>query len=168
IGADAAYYNDKGKVFVGTNTYREGLDPSLPTTLFIENLDKIGMVVEKPNEDEKAHGVSVKSFFFIACFAPSINPQTSAAEALQFNYRWPKFHTMPPDRLCIDELVRIADGLYLGQLLYSTEPLIPFDPARDPADYKYENFGFFMLMDDQWQRIRNFIEFDVEKTLMQL
>ncbi|MDH5509231.1 MAG: hypothetical protein OEZ32_02635 [Nitrospinota bacterium] len=168
IGADAAYYNDKGQVFVGTNTYRESLGPSLPAALFIENLGKIGMVVEKPNEYEKAQGVSVKSFFFIACFAPSINPQTAGATALQFNYRWSNFHTMPPDFLCIDELVRVAEGLYLGQLLYSTEPLIPFDPARDPVDYGYENFGFFILMDDQWQGIRNFIEFDVEKSFPQL
>ncbi|MDH5755236.1 MAG: hypothetical protein OEZ55_01025 [Nitrospinota bacterium] len=168
IGADAAYYNDKGQVFVGANTYSERLDPSLPAAIFVENVDKIGMVVEKPNENEKAHGVGVKSFYFIACFAPSINPQTSTAEVLQFNYRWPSFHTMPPDFLCIDELVRISDGLYLGQLLYSTEPSLPFDPARAPADYKYENFGFFMLMDDQWQGIRNFIEFDVDTSFLQL
>ena len=69
---------------------------------------------------------------------------------------------MTPDHLCIDELTRIADGLYLGQLLYSTKPEIKYDPSKDPSAYEYADFGYFMLMDDDWQAIKEFIVFDVD------
>ncbi len=160
IGHDADYYKGKGPIIIGTNTYRKDLDLSLPATLFIKHLNKIGMVVEYPNEKEKEEEIYVKSFYFIATNDKSVNPACNGKEVLQFNYRWHAFHTILPDGLCIDELVRIADGLYLGQLLYSTKPQIQYTPEKDPADYGYENFGYFLLMDDAWQAIRDFIEFD--------
>ena len=163
IGNDADYYKGKEPVIIGTNTYRKELDLSLPATAFIENLDKIGMVVEYPDEKEKEEGIYVKSFYFIACNNKSVNPVCNGKEVLQFNYRWPKFHTMLPDNLCIDELVCIAEGLYLGQLLYSTEPKIEYSPENAPSIYKYENFGYFMLMDDEWYAVKEFIRFDTEK-----
>jgi len=162
IGPDAEYYRDFDPVILGTNTYRRDLDLSLAATAFIEHLNKIGMPVEYRTEDEKSEDIFVKSFFFVATNKESINPRCEGKKVLQFNYRWPEFHTMPPDCLCIDELVRIADGLYLGQLLYSTEPGLKYDPDADPARYKYENFGYFMLMDDDWHAIKEFIDFDTE------
>ena len=162
IGKNADHYGAKEPVILGTNTYRKDLDLSLPATAFIKHLDKIGMVVEYPDESEKEEDIYVKSFYFIAANNASVNPECGAKEVLQFNYRWPEFHTMPPDHLCIDELVKIADGLYLGQLLYSTRAKIPYDPKRNPAIYKYENFGYFMLMDDDWSAVKEFIRFDTE------
>jgi hypothetical protein len=162
IGKDAAYYRGKEPVILGTNTYRRDLDLSLPVTALIEHLDKTGMIVEYPDEEEKNQDIYVKSFYFIASYGPSVNPRNRGKEVLQFNYRWPEFNTMAPDNLCIDELVRIADGLYLGQLLYSTEPHITYDPDKDPSVYRYELFGYFLLMDDEWQSIREFITFDTE------
>jgi hypothetical protein len=162
IGIDAEYYKDADQVILGTNTYSRDFDATLPATLVIEQMDKLGMVVEYPNEKERDEDIYVKSFFFIAANNKSINPGNNGKEVLQFNYRWLELHTITPDDLCIDELVRIADGLYLGQLLYSTEPTLPYDPDRDPADYKYENFGYFMLMDDDWHSIKEFIAFDTE------
>jgi hypothetical protein len=163
IGDNARYYEGMEPIILGTNTYRKDLDLSLPVTAFIEQLDKIGMVVEYPDEEERRKEIHVKSFYFIAANGKSFNPQNREKEVLQFNYRWPEFHTMPPDHLCFDELVRIADGLYLGQLVYSTEPGIPYDPKTDPAVYEYENFGYFMLMDDDWHAVREFILFDTYK-----
>ncbi len=162
IGIDAEYYKDADQVILGTNTYSRDFDATLPATLVIEQMDKLGMVVEYPNEKERDEDIYVKSFFFIAANNKSINPGNNGKEVLQFNYRWLELHTITPDNLCIDELVRIADGLYLGQLLYSTEPTLAYDPDRDPADYKYENFGYFMLMDDDWHSIKEFIAFDTE------
>ncbi len=162
IGDSANYYIGKGEVIVGTNTYRKDLDLSLPATAFIERLDSTGMVVEYPDELEKEEGIYVKSFYFIANYGKSVYPGSEGKEVLQFNYRWPAFHTMPPDCLCIDELVRIADGLYLGQLLYSLRPEVAYTPEKDPAAYEYENFGYFMLMDDEWFAIKEFIDFDTE------
>lgn len=160
IGSSAAYYAGKTPVIIGTNTYRKELGLSMPVTAFIEHLKRTGMVVEYPDEIEKSEDIYVKSFYFIAANNKSINPDNAGKEVLQFNYRWPEFHTMTPDHLCIDELVRIADGLYLGQLLYSTRPEIAYDPGRDPADYEYESFGYFMLMDDEWYAVKEFIKFD--------
>ena len=54
----------------------------------------------------------------------------------------------------------MAEGLYLGQLLYSTRPKTPCDPDADPVIYKYDNFGYFLLMDDDWHAIKEFILFD--------
>lgn len=162
IGNDADSYRGKDPVILGTNTYRRDLDLSLAATAFIENLKKAGMVVEYPDEHEKSRDISVKSFYFIASNGQSIYPANRGKEVLQFNYRWPAFHTMTPDHLCIDELVRIADGLYLGQLIYSTAPEVAYDPARDPSEYRYELFGYFMLLDEEWQAIREFIRFDTE------
>ncbi len=162
IGSDAGYYEGKEPIILGTNTYRKDLDITLPATTFIEHLDKTGMVVEYPSDEEKSKDIYVKSFYFIANYEKSINPENKGREVLQFNYRWPEFHTMAPDHLCIDELIRIADGLYLGQLLYSTAPEIKYDPQQDPSVYKYELFGYFMLLDDEWQAIKEFIRFDTD------
>lgn len=160
IGDDAEHYKGVEPIILGANTYRKDPDLSLPATLFIEELDKAGMDVEYLDEENK--DIKVKSFFFIASNGTSIMPECNEKKVLHFNYRWPQLHMMPPDNLCIDELVRIADGLYMGQLLYSTEPLKKYDPNADPAIYKYENFGYFLLMDDEWFAIKEFIAFDTE------
>lgn len=162
IGVDAGYYKDTKPVILGTNTFKKELDMTSPLTSMVKLVSTVGMVVEYPNAKEREEGIHVKSFFFVASNSKSINQENKRKEVLQFNYRWPEFHTIIPDCLCIDELVRIADGLYLGQLLYSTEPGIAYDPERDPADYKYENFGYFLLMDDDWYAIKEFIAFDTE------
>ena len=163
IAKEADHYKGMDNIIIGTNTYRKELGLSLPVTAFVEHLDKIGMVVEYPEEKERDEGIYVKSFYFIATHSKSVNPECKRKDVLQFNYRWPEFHTILPDNLCIDELVRIADGLYLGQLLYSTEPGIKYSPETDPAVYKYENFGYFLLMDDEWHSIKDFILFDTKK-----
>lgn len=163
IGRDADYYKETAPIIIGTNTYRKDLDISLPVTTLIERLDKIGMAVEYPDEGRQDDNIFVQAFHFIATNGKSVESEGEGKDVLQFNYRWPGFHTIPPDHLCIDELVRIADGLYLGELLYSTEPTIEYSPDKDPAVYKYENFGYFMLMDDDWHAIKDFIAFDTEK-----
>ena len=162
IGKDAAHYRGTDPIIVGTNTYRRDLDLSLPVTAFVEHVDKVGMFVEYPDEAEKDEDIYVKSFFFIASNRPSVDPSGGSKEVLQFNYRWENFHTLPPDNLCIDELVRIADGLFLGKLLYATNVKVEYDATRNPADYGYQNFGYFMLMDDDWWAIKEFIRFDTE------
>ena len=163
IGSDAGYYKNATPLILGANTYRKEFDLSLGITVFIEHLDAIGMAVEYPDEDEKQEEIYVKSFFFIATNATSLNPDCNGKNVLQFNYRWPEFHTMPPDNLCMDELVQIADGLYLGQLLYSLKPEIPYSPEKEASAYQYEHFGYFMLMDEDWWSIKEFICFDTEK-----
>jgi hypothetical protein len=113
-------------------------------------------------EEAQSLGYDVKNFFFIARPAPSINPQSQGKQVLQFNYRWPKLKTIIPDCYCIDELVQIAQGLFLGRLMYATNIIEPFDPTKDPSIYRYRNFGYFLLLDPQWQQIRLSIGFDID------
>jgi hypothetical protein len=113
-------------------------------------------------EEARQWGYDVKNFFFIARPGASIDPGSSGKQVFQLNYRWPKLKTIIPDRFCIDELVRIAQGLYLGRLMYATNLTEPFDPAKNPQVYRYRNFGYFLLMDAQWQQIRLAIGFDLD------
>lgn len=113
-------------------------------------------------EEAQQHGYDVKNFFFIARQAPSISPDSRGKRIFQFNYRWPNLKTIVPDCFCIDELVQIARGLYLGRLMYATNIKAPYDPSKDPEIYRYGLFGYFLLMDKEWQRIRLSIGFDLD------
>jgi hypothetical protein len=79
----------------------------------------------------------------------------------QFNYRWKALRNPIPDRFCIDELVQIADGLYLGQVFYSTNWLEPYSPTTDIARYKYDLFEYFVVMDEEWHAERLKIGYDL-------
>lgn len=108
-----------------------------------------------PKEEAARGGYDAKSYYFIAREGRSINPDNDGKRVVQFNYRWPALRTFPPDNYCIDELSQIAEGLYLGQLIYATEHLHePFDPRRPPEEYRYRVFGYFLLMDEAWHRRR--------------
>ncbi|MCP4601374.1 MAG: hypothetical protein GY847_12760 [Proteobacteria bacterium] len=130
---------------------------------FVGKLMKLADVWSEkvPGDEAREFGYDLKNFFFIARKAKSVNPHNEGKNIFQFNYRWPKLKTIIPDCYCIDELVQIADGLYLGQLMYATELLKTYDPFVDPADYKYRLFGYFLLMDDAWQQVRLDIGFDL-------
>ena len=133
---------------------------------FVGNLTDIAQVWNEPVPQEEAvrNGYDVKNFFFIARKAQSISEESKGKPIYQLNYRWPKLRTIVPDRLCIDELVKIAEGLYLGQLMYATNVLLPYDPDEDPSAYQYGCFGFFLLMDEEWQQIRLRIGYDLTNT----
>ncbi|MFQ5740497.1 MAG: hypothetical protein ACE5JX_15935 [Acidobacteriota bacterium] len=113
-----------------------------------------------PAEESRKFGYDTKSFFFIAHKAKSVNKANKAKKIFQFNYRWRKLRTFPPDNYCIDELVMIAEGLYLGQLIYATELLKKYDPRKPSSAYKYRLFGYFLLMDEEWHKRRLDIGFD--------
>lgn len=58
--------------------------------------------------------------------------------------------------------MEIADGLFLGQLMYATDWLKTCDPKLPPAAYKYGQFGYFLLMNEAWHQLRLRIGFDLE------
>ncbi|MEN6376078.1 MAG: hypothetical protein ABFD75_15035 [Smithella sp.] len=95
----------------------------------------------------------------------SILPMNSSGEkkkkVFQFHYRYPMIGGPAPIGACLDELVEIAEGLFLGQLIYSTLLSKPFHTSVDSAEYKYQLFGYFMLLDNTWERHRQAIGFDV-------
>ena len=148
--------------FWGANTY------SLRTTrkkIVGQAMKVAGIWTEESTSQEKrSFGYDLKSFFFIGRQAISVNVDNQGKRIFQFNYRWPKLRTFPPDNFCIDELVQIAEGLYLGELTYATELFQEYDPTKDPSEYKYRNFGYFLLMDDNWHKRRLKIGFDLDNT----
>ncbi|MDI6791227.1 MAG: hypothetical protein QME44_11185 [Thermodesulfobacteriota bacterium] len=112
-------------------------------------------------EEIRTRDYDVKGFFFIGREGRSVNPDNKGRMVYQFNYRWPKLKTFPPDNYCIDEIVQIAEGLYMGQLLYATDMSRAYDPGLDPDLYRYRNFGYFLLLDEDWEKMRVEIGFDV-------
>lgn len=148
---------EKGEVptFFGTNTvsFRK---PGAKVIGLGMRLARVPM--SRVPKEEAALGYDAKSFYFIARQGRSILTGPGGNDGkrvFQFNYRWPALRTFPPDNYCIDELVQIADGLYLGQLIYATERLAePWDPKRPPEAYAYRVFGYFLLMDEAWHRRR--------------
>ena len=143
----------------GSNTYSTR---SIKKRVIVELMKPLGIeVIDASPEEIQAHDYNVKGFFFIGKPGRSVNPANKGRAVYQFNYRWPALHTFPPDNYCIDEIVQIAEGLYLGQLLYATEIMKEYDPTIDPQVYNYKNFGFWMLMDDEWQQRRAEISFDI-------
>jgi hypothetical protein len=148
--------------FWGTNTY------SLRTTrkrIVGQAMKMAGIWTEEATSEEKrAYGFDLKSFFFIGRRGTSVNEDNRGKRVFQINYRWPKLRTFPPDNYCIDEAVQIAEGLHLGQLTYATELFEKYDPAKDPREYKYRVFGYFLLMDEEWHRRRLKIGFDLDNT----
>jgi hypothetical protein len=115
-----------------------------------------------PGDEALRNGYDLKNFFFIAHAAESLNPNCRGKRIFQFNYRWPKLKTIVPDCYCIDELVEISDGLYLGQLMYATNVIKPYDPRESPEEYRYGMFGYFVLMTEEWHQLRLKIGFDLD------
>lgn len=119
-------------------------------------------VEEATEEEKRLYGYDAHCFFFIGKKTKSIMPQNKGKKIFQFNYRWKALRTPPPDNFCIDEIVQIADGLYLGMLNYATNLVKTWDPKADPSEYRYGLFGYFLLMDDEWhvRRLRVGLDLD--------
>ena len=102
--------------------------------------------------------------FLGAAGQESILPMNNGSEqkkgVFQFHYRYPMIGGPAPIGYCLDELVEIADGLFLGQLIYATKLNLPFHSSLNPSEYKYQLFGYFLLLDDDWQRHRLAIQLD--------
>ncbi|UCE19729.1 MAG: hypothetical protein JSV84_05125 [Gemmatimonadota bacterium] len=128
-----------------------------------EIMKAVGIWIEDATEEERRlHEYDAKTFFFISKYARSVHPENKGKSVFQFNYRWKALRNPIPDRYCIDELVQIAEGLYLGKVYYATNPLEAWDPSTDPSTYKYRLFEYFILMDDEWHGRRLRIGFDLE------
>jgi hypothetical protein len=91
---------------------------------------------------------------------PMNNGHDKKKRVFQFHYRYPMIGGAAPIGTCLDELVEIAEGLFLGQLIYSTKLLTPYHSSVDPGDYKYQIFGYFLLLDNDWEQHRQAIKLD--------
>jgi hypothetical protein len=130
----------------------------------VSKLAGVRMEDATPEEKQK-YGYDAHTFFFIGRpNKPSMLPENKGKRIYQFNYRWRPLRNIPPDCFCIDEIAQIAEGLYLGQLIYATDWLKPWDPKTPIAEYKYRLFGYFLLMDEEWHQRRLRIGFDLANT----
>jgi hypothetical protein len=119
-------------------------------------------VEDAAEQERREHGYDAKAFFSIGKPARSVAVENHGKQVYQLNYRWKNLRNPAPDFLCIDEIVQIAEGLYLGQVYYSTKPVQPWNPDTDPAEYGYQLFEYFLLMDEQWQARRLRLGFDLD------
>jgi len=82
-------------------------------------------------------------------------------QVFQFHYRYPMIGGPAPIGFCLDELVQLADGLFLGQLIYATRLTEPFHSSVPAEKYAYQLFGYFLLLDNDWESHRQAIGLDV-------
>ena len=116
-------------------------------------------------EERSSYGYDAHTFFFIGRPGKaSMLPENKGKKIYQFNYRWKPLRNIPPDCFCIDEIAQIAEGLYLGLLIYATDWLKPWNPATAIAEYKYRLFGYFLLMDEEWHARRLRVGLDLYDT----
>ncbi len=121
-------------------------------TAGIESMTLLVHLKEAPPAEQERYGYARKGGLFISREAGSVDPGNAGKEVLQLNYRWPKLGNPPPLSYLIDEMVEIAQGLYLGQLLFASDILTKYDPVRPSSDYQYAHYGYFLLMDESWHK----------------
>jgi hypothetical protein len=103
-----------------------------------------------PEHERQTYNWEKNGAYFIGSQAFSVCDR-SPRPVFQLNYRYKALDNPVPNCWLIDELVEISPGLYLGQLCYATRKLLrDFDPQKPARDYRYRNFGYFLLLDQRW------------------
>jgi hypothetical protein len=162
---------------IGRNFFREPADPNLLQSLGLPVLTKAwnlrdrpldmnaagfsSVLLQKNVDKERSIPYSKAGGLYLALPATSVLPELNAKSVHHLNYRWPALERTYPMTRLIDEIVQIADGVYLGQLVMATHhyslgplrilgrpyaPVLPFAPRGDP-DYGYQNDGYFPMID---------------------
>jgi hypothetical protein len=135
--------------FLGTNHFN-GIEDSPLNIISVLFLTFWMRLTDAPKDERAQYGYEKTGAHFIARRARSVYQGTDR-DVFQLNYRWPNLGNLPPLNYLVDEVVDIADGLYLGQLLFATRRLFSqYDPTLSDAEYGYEHFGYFLLMDERW------------------
>ncbi|MBD3185142.1 hypothetical protein GF312_22875, partial [Candidatus Poribacteria bacterium] len=105
---------------------------------------------DPPNAEKLKYGHERNGGHFAAHCAFSIYKGTPR-EVFRLNYRYTGLDNFPPLTYLIDELVEIADGLYLGQVLFATTRLLErYNPKAEHDIYHYQHFGYFLLWEEDW------------------
>jgi hypothetical protein len=171
---------------IGRNFFREPSNPDLIRKLGIPVLTKVWQLRRRPAnvsspgflgqilpanlEKEKSIPYSMTGGIFIAQPGRSVVPETNGKSVYQLNYRWPLLEPAYPMTRLVDELVQIAEGVYLGQLVMATNHYSlgvlrtafpgmkaegwgigePYRPGTVSLDYGYQNNGFFLMIDPEF------------------
>jgi len=138
-------------VFHVTNHFRK-IDRQIPNNLTVQLLNIWTGLDDAPPEEQRLFGHQKNGAYMIAVQGPSMYSQTRR-DVFVLNYRWKNLANKPPLCWMIDEVVEIARGLYLGQILSATRLLLaPYDPEKPPGDYGYQTFGYFLIFSGDWNR----------------
>lgn len=142
-------FRPEGTAFRGINHFNK-IESKVLNVLSFHVLNFWIGLTPAPQEEQKNYGHEKNGGNFIAAKGRSVHHGTNR-EVFQLNYRWKNLGNIVPLCWLIDEMVQIAEGLYLGQLLFSTKHLLQdYDPAYPVADYDYQHFGYFVLFDRTW------------------
>lgn len=153
---------DKGEepTYLGINSFRKdnkGFLNNISGHVLSGVMDMEGV----PGPESKQRSwIYAKGGLFVAKRQNSVDPEHPEKEVVALNYRWKSMRNRFPNRLLIDEIVEIAEGLYLGKLYYATTLMHiteDYDPRISNHDYKYRSFGYFLLMDDSWLHEKNML-----------
>lgn len=139
-----------GKVFRGINHFHK-IESEILNILSFHLLNLWIGLEPAPDEEQRKYGHEKNGGNFIAAKGRSVYHMTNR-EVFQLNYRWKNLGNRVPLSWLIDEMVQIAGGLYFGYLLFSTKNILEdYDPARPVTEYDYENFGYFVLLNETWK-----------------
>jgi len=121
---------------IGRNFFREPADPNLLQGIALPVLEKLWHLKDRPLHQEaegfnsillpenlskeQAIPYSKTGGIFLAQPGQSVVPEMNGKEVYQLNYRWPELDPVYPMTRLVDELVQIADGIWLGQLVMAT------------------------------------------------
>lgn len=128
---------NEGTTRIGRNYFRQPPDhPNALQAIGLPAVTKLWKLKERPVspdatgfdcellaeniEKEKAIPYTQTGGYFLCDFDKSIIPEMHGKDVYQLNYRWPALSPVYPMTRLVDELVRIDEGIYLGQLAYAT------------------------------------------------
>ncbi len=127
---------DETSTRIGRNYFRQPPDPNALQAITLPALTQLWKLKERPMSPdtegfdgkllvenlEKEHAIpySKTGGYFLCNHGRSLVPEMNKKEVYQLNYRWPALAPSYPMTRLVDELVRIDDGIYLGQLIYAT------------------------------------------------
>lgn len=127
---------DPATTRIGRNFFREPADPNLLQGISLPVLTRLwhlkdrprnpgdlgfrAILLEKNITKELAIPYTKTGGIFLGQSGVSVLPEMNGKEVYQLNYRWPNLNPVYPMTRLVDELVQIADGVWLGQLVMAT------------------------------------------------
>lgn len=143
--------NADRQMFRGINHFHK-MNLQIPINIAFQLFNIWKGMNDATTEEQQRFGYQKNGGYVVSAKGPSICPKTNR-EVFILNYRWEKLDNKPPLCWLIDEVVQIAEGLYLGQILSATKHLFClYEPARSPEDYAYQSFGYFLMFSEDWNK----------------
>ena len=132
---------DPTVVRIGRNFFREPADPNFIQSMGLPSLTRLWRLKNRPHSTaekgfdgqllaenlnkEKYIPYSMTGGLFLSLPGNSVVEEMRGKPVYQLNYRWADLDPVYPMTLLVDELVQIADGVYLGQLVMATSHYKP-------------------------------------------